>query len=82
MINKKKYEQPLAFDMSQGMIHGQKVKPLGLCTSGVSVSGATCTTGTRVTPGGGVCDTGLFPDDPYCSPGSGGSSGCKSGSTP
>jgi hypothetical protein len=34
MINKKKYEQPLAFDMSQGMMQGQKVKPLGICYNG------------------------------------------------
>jgi len=82
MVKKKKYEQPLAFDMSQGMIHGQKPKPLGICMAGSTVTGATCTFGGQVTGSNFCVPTGLLETQPYCSPGSGGSSGCVSGSTP
>jgi hypothetical protein len=82
MVKKKKYEQPLAFDMSQGMIHGQKVKPLGICYNGTSVWGTPCTIGTRDTGSASCVPMGSGVELPYCSAGTGGSSGCVTGSIP
>lgn len=84
-MNKKVYEAPMARDLSSikangGLFTESLADPLGICMSGSSVSGAECTVGTSV-GGAGDCSPNGFQYGviPYCSGGSGGMSGCVSG---
>lgn len=52
----------------------------GICVNGTAVTGAECTVGTRVDGTGNCTPTGFqFGVQPYCSGGTGGMSGCVSG---
>ena len=76
------YQRPIARDLSGLAAYGAK-KPLALCTAGHTITGVTCTDGNAVTGTIGSCSPlGTFVGDPQCSKGSGGSSGCISGTTP
>ena len=89
-MGKKKliYAPPVARDLSCIQANGGLFtddleggsSPTGLCLSGTAVTGAQCTTGTRV-DGTGTCSPNGFDvgAQNFCGNGTGGSSGCISG---
>lgn len=81
-MKKRKYERPVAMDLSGATVQGQNTPPPGSCTTGQAPSQTEgfCISGSA--PSAGNCHVGFAPSVGRCSTGGLPASVCLTGSAP